>query len=87
MRTEIMHDLLIVAKDGLTPTKIMQRSNLSWNPVIRYLKLAEAEGFIEKVEVIDWRIKPTSGWKTTEKGREYAQFVYEGSKLFREDEG
>ena len=69
----------------------MYAFNLSWGPLTKYLKRAEARGLIEKVEVPRYEErgskKPTIIWRTTEKGLKYAQGVYDNSKIFQEIEG
>ncbi len=90
-RNESLHDLLIVAKDGLRRTRIMYGANLSWNPMLKMLKSAEAAGLIREVD------GPRHGrygnrnsaiiWKTTEKGLRYAKNVHDNFKLLQEDEG
>lgn len=87
-RTEQLYDILIVAKDGLGKTRIMYKAHLSWIPMGKLIKLAEAEGLIEEVEVPKYALRgrrgSLTGWKTTEKGLKYAKDVYDNSKLFQE---
>ena len=53
-RTEILHDLLVVAKDGLKKIKITSEANLTCYLMINLLKFAEAAGLIEEVEVLQY---------------------------------
>jgi len=81
-RTEILHDLLVVAKDGLKKTKITSEAILTWYLMIDLLKFAKAEGLIEEVEVPPYELygsirSPTVVWKTTEKGLKYAKNIYD----------
>jgi len=84
--SEIMHDMLMTAKDGIRRTPLMYGANVSWERMHALLKSAEAAGLIEKFEIQPsyWRKKPTHGWKTTQKGLEYARGVYENHKLLQE---
>ena len=50
-RTESLHDLLVVAKNGLKKTRIMHEANLTWYLMIELLKFAEAAELVEEVEV------------------------------------
>lgn len=60
---EIVYDMLEIAKEGLIKTRIMQRANLSYSQLTKYLELLETRGFIKKETVDDREI-----WRTTEKG-------------------
>jgi len=82
-KTEIMHDMLITAKDGIKRTPLMSRTNMCWKLMHELLKVAQDAGLIEEVEIQPayWRMKPTRGWKTTEKGLQYARTMYENYKL------
>ncbi len=81
-RTESLHDLLVVAKDGLKRTRIASEAILTWYIMIDLLKFAKAEGLIEEVEVphyeLNWsKPSPAMVWKTTEKGLKYAKNIYD----------
>jgi len=88
-RSESLHDLLIVAKDGLVKTRIMYGACLSYNPMLKLIKSAKAAGLIVEFDIPPsyWRKKSIRGWKTTEKGLKYAQGVYDNAKLLEEFEG
>ena len=89
-RDEQLHDVLVVAKDGLKRTRVMYESNLGWVSMNELFKSAEAEGLMEEVEAPrrerHWKKKPTIVWKTTEEGLRYAKNIYDNSKLPREIE-
>ncbi|GAH88541.1 unnamed protein product [marine sediment metagenome] len=87
-RTEIMHDILMTAQDGILRTRLMGGANLSWAMMHELLKVAQDAGFIEEVDIQPphWRKKPTRGWKTTKKGLECAQAIHENYKLLQETE-
>ncbi|GAH13619.1 unnamed protein product, partial [marine sediment metagenome] len=76
-RTEILHDILIVAKKGMLKTRIMYGVNLSWNVMDELLRFAKKAELIEEVEdpKHHWRKKPTMVWKTTDIGLKYAQDI------------
>ena len=82
-RTEMMHDLLITAKHGDTPTRLMYGTRLAWKPMHEMLRAAEAAGLIEKAMIPPSysRKTPSKGWKTTVKGLKYAKSVYDNHKL------
>ncbi len=82
-RTERIHDVLIAAKDGEIPSKIMYASSISWAPLQKILKVTEDAKLIVKVDIGDssWKKRSTLGWKTTEKGLKYARGVYDNSRL------
>jgi len=90
-RDESLHDLLITAKDGLKRTRIMYGANLSWNPMLKMLKLAEAAGLIEEVEEPRYgrygKRSPAAVWRTTEKGLRHAKIIYDNFKLLQEAVG
>jgi len=85
-KAESLHDILVAAREGLKKTKLMYATNLSWAPMFKLLKLAEARGLIEEVEAPPhqrhWKKGPTLVWKTTPKGLEYAKTVYDNYKMF-----
>jgi len=81
-RTESLHDLLVVAKDGLKKTRITYEATLDWYQMVELLKFAKAEGLIEEVEVPQYELygskrSPAVIWKTTEKGLSYAKNIYD----------
>ena len=81
-RTEIMHDILFVAKDGLKKTRIASEATLNWYQMVELLKFAKAEGLIKEVEVPPYELyrsirSPAVVWKTTEKGLKYAKNIYD----------
>ena len=80
-RTESLHDLLVVAKDGLKKTRTASEAILTWYIMIDLLKFAEAAGLIKEVEVSKYELygsirSPAVVWKTTEKGLSYAKNIY-----------
>ena len=82
IRTESLHDLLVVAKDGLKKTRIAYEATLNWYQMVELLKFAKAEGLIEEVEAPLYELYgsirlPAVVWKTTEKGLKYAKNIYD----------
>ncbi len=80
-RTEILHDIFVVAKDGLKKTRIASEATLNWYQMVELLTFAEAEGLIKEVEVPPYELyrsirSPDVVWKTTEKGLKYAKNIY-----------
>lgn len=92
-KTEMMHDLLTVAKKGIIPTRLMYGTGLCWKSMHELLKIAKAAGLIEEIEATEelmskryWRKKPIIVWKTTDKGLKYAKGIYDNYKLLKEIE-
>jgi predicted transcriptional regulator len=81
-RAECLHDLLVVAKDGLKKTRIASEATLNWYQMGELLTFAKAEGLIKEVEVPPYKLNrsirsPAVVWKTTEKGLKYAKNIYD----------
>lgn len=77
-RTEMLHDILVVARNGLCKTRIMSGANISYTPVMKLLGYAQGEGFLEEVEILpSYFRKKHIGFKTTEKGLEFAKDVFD----------
>ncbi len=81
-RAECLHDLLVVAKDGLKKTRIASEAALNWYQMIELLTFTEAEGLIKEVEEPSYKLyrsirSPAVVWKTTEKGLKYAKNIYD----------
>jgi len=79
-RAECLHDLLVVAKDGLKKTRIASEATLNWYQMIELLTFTE--GLIKEVEEPPYKLyrsirSPAVVWKTTEKGLKYAKNIYD----------
>jgi predicted transcriptional regulator len=68
-RTEIVRDILLVARKGALKTHVMYRSNLSYAVITQYLDYLMKEGLIEVV-LADHGLT-TRLYRTTSKGVEY----------------
>ncbi len=79
---EILMSMLESAKRGTVKTRILQRSNLSYQQLVKYLDLLESRGFIKREKVGKKEI-----WKTTEKGLNVLEACQVCRLIVRESEG
>ncbi len=81
----MMHDLLVISRDGIKKTPIMSALQMGYKPLMRLLKNAKTAGFIEEIEATGeqkrWKNRSTMIWKTTNKGFEWARRVWEDHLL------
>lgn len=86
-KTEQIHDLLVVAKEGLMKTRLMRYANLNWEPMRKMLVEASAAGLIEEVEMPQYERYGMKNlaivWKTTEKGLKYVKALHDAFKILQ----
>lgn len=66
-RTDIMADILEMAKPGIKKTQILQKANLNYEQLLFYLEKLQISDLLMQVESDDGR----KLYKTTERGREF----------------
>jgi len=82
-RLEICLEVLRVVKSGVKkPTRIMYAVNISWNPLVRILKLLVSKGFIRKVEAKDNK-QSTYYYEITQSGLKVLNYLDQEKDLLR----
>jgi len=90
-RIQMMHDLLVCAKNGTKKSNIMAPTQIGYKSLMHLLKVAKQSELIEECEIEGkkrfYRGKPIMVWQTTDKGLEWARRVWEDYALVMGGEG
>lgn len=89
---QMMHDILVNAKDGCRKTHLQGSQSIQYATVKHLLARTKGAGLIEEIEATHHMIwyrkgKPTFVWKTTDKGLEWARRVWEDHMLVERESG
>jgi predicted transcriptional regulator len=79
--SDIMHEILTYAKDGVRKTRLMHKANMSHNQLNRYLQLLQEYEMIQEKQVGD----EGKLYVITEKGTDLLAALQEIHVLFHEE--